>query len=256
MKMLFNKKGIALVILIIAMTLIAVLGAGVVSFMGAKQRGFVFQINSYRALNIANAGVEYAIRYAYEQTFYADSHFFETSQYSIGPLNFDGGTFRISYTYDQAIASDNIVVDATYQGVTRQVKLYRFRYYAFNGLARVPGDIPKPLTTQPEIVEAPVINNNENSINNFTITLTINFYEVPLSKRKVMFTCYGKEASEGEVEIESGSQYSFTFNTEVEVPANSKDVCSLNFGTGSEKRNKGEYTLKLTDKDIIKFIIP
>lgn len=63
MKMLFNNKGISLVILLIAMTLIAVLGTSFVSLMSAKQKSFLHQIDSYRALNIANAGVEYANRY-------------------------------------------------------------------------------------------------------------------------------------------------------------------------------------------------
>jgi hypothetical protein len=64
MKMLYNNKGISLVVLIVAMTLIALLGASFVSLMGSKQKGFLYQIDSYRALNLANAGVEYAIRYA------------------------------------------------------------------------------------------------------------------------------------------------------------------------------------------------
>jgi hypothetical protein len=253
MKMLFNNKGISLVILIFAMTFLGLLGAGMVSFMGAKQKSYPFQVNSYKALNIANAGVEYAIRFAYEQTFDANSDFFKTSQFSIGPLNFGGGTFQIAYTYDQAIANDKIVVDATYQGVTRQIRLYKFRYYAFNGLARVPGDIPRISTMQPDTVEVPVINNNENSINNFTIKLTINFSEVPSAKRKVTISCYGQIASEGDVEIVSGIEYTFTFNTS--VPANSKGVCLLDFTAGDEKRKKGGYTLKLTDKDVIKFLI-
>ena len=63
MKTLSNNKGISLVVLIVAMTLIAILGTSFVSLMSSKQKGFLSQIDSYRALNIANAGVEYAIRY-------------------------------------------------------------------------------------------------------------------------------------------------------------------------------------------------
>ena len=64
MKILFNNKGISLVILLVAMTLITILGTSFVSLMSSKQKGFLYQIDSYRALNIANAGVEYAIRFA------------------------------------------------------------------------------------------------------------------------------------------------------------------------------------------------
>ncbi len=63
MKTLFNSRGVSLVILVIAMTIIAILGASFVSLVGMKQRGFLHQNDSYRAFNIANAGIEYAIRY-------------------------------------------------------------------------------------------------------------------------------------------------------------------------------------------------
>ena len=66
MKTLSNNRGVALIVLIVAMTLIAILGTSFVSLMGSKQKGFLYQIDSYRALNLANAGVEYAIRYVYQ----------------------------------------------------------------------------------------------------------------------------------------------------------------------------------------------
>ena len=62
--MLSNNKGAALVILIIVITITGLIGAGILSMMGAKQRSYVFQLQSYQAYMLAHAGVEFSIRYA------------------------------------------------------------------------------------------------------------------------------------------------------------------------------------------------
>jgi hypothetical protein len=62
----FNKKGVALIILIITITIVAVMGAGIVSFMGAKQKSYTLQVQSYQAYTLAHAGVEFAVRYAHD----------------------------------------------------------------------------------------------------------------------------------------------------------------------------------------------
>jgi len=66
MKSFNNNKGSMLVILIIAMTLMAVLGAAFVSMVSSKQQGFILLLNGHRANMIAKAGVEWAIRFASE----------------------------------------------------------------------------------------------------------------------------------------------------------------------------------------------
>jgi len=154
--MFFNKKGIALVILIVAMTLIAILGASMVSFMVAKQREFVFQLNSYRALNIANAGVEYAIRYVgdnidptgnnlndffHSPTSHPNikvvstppdtSNLNDTSQWK--RFDFDNGQFYISLYLDPNLSSlnDSILYSVgVKEGAQRIVKLTKYLQYA------------------------------------------------------------------------------------------------------------------------------
>jgi hypothetical protein len=42
-KMIFNNRGVSLVVLIVAMTLIAVLGVSFVSLMSSKQKGFLYK---------------------------------------------------------------------------------------------------------------------------------------------------------------------------------------------------------------------
>ncbi len=64
--MLFNERAVALVILIIVITVTALIGAGVVSFMGAKQKSYPYQVQSYQAYMIAHSGVEFAVRYAHD----------------------------------------------------------------------------------------------------------------------------------------------------------------------------------------------
>ncbi|OPY79707.1 MAG: hypothetical protein A4E64_00351 [Syntrophorhabdus sp. PtaU1.Bin058] len=61
-----NNRGIALVLLIMSITIIGVIGAGIVSLVGSKHRAYPFQTQSYQAYTLANAGVEFAIRYAHD----------------------------------------------------------------------------------------------------------------------------------------------------------------------------------------------
>lgn len=158
MKTLSNNKGVALVILIIAMTLISILGASMVSLMGAKQRGFVYQMDSYRALNLANAGVEYAIKYVGGSTdptgnnlndfFHNPSNYANIKVVSTAPnisnlsdtaqwRRFDlaNGQFYISY-YLNPSDPDNIDTNkilyavGVMKGTQRVVKLKKFLTYA------------------------------------------------------------------------------------------------------------------------------
>jgi hypothetical protein len=153
-----DNRGISLVVLIVAMTLIAILGASFVSLMGSKQKGFLYQIDSYRALNIANAGVEYAIRYAgdnIDSTGASQNDFFHSAANYIPVLSvvpdttnlnnaaqwkrfdFAGGQFYISYylnastPYVDDFAENKILYSV---GVIREtkrvVKLRKFLTYA------------------------------------------------------------------------------------------------------------------------------
>jgi len=49
MMSLTNKKGVALVLLVIAITFIGMIGVGIISLMGAKQKSYPFQVQSYQA---------------------------------------------------------------------------------------------------------------------------------------------------------------------------------------------------------------
>jgi hypothetical protein len=117
-----TEKGISLVVLIIAITLTSLLGVGIVSFMGAKQKTLVPQAQTYQAYAIAHAGTEFAIRYAYDNkddNDFPNSHFPKT-------VSFGGGSFTI--TYD---STNNLVRSVgIYETASRTIELTNFRSYA------------------------------------------------------------------------------------------------------------------------------
>ena len=80
-----NKRGAALIILIIVITITGLIGAGILSMMGAKQRSYAFQLQSYQAYMLAHAGVEFAsdmlmiirmVLYQFPIPIYLHQHFY------------------------------------------------------------------------------------------------------------------------------------------------------------------------------------
>jgi hypothetical protein len=201
MKTLSNNKGIALVVLIVAMTLIAILGTSFVSLMGSKQKGFLYQIDSYRALNLANAGAEYMIKYANDETSIYNSTFFSSTQPFVLPtkqLSFSGGrtgTFDASYAFNQSIGSDVLTVTGTFGNATRQVKLSRFRYYAFENITRVPGSVRSVWSdADGYYVTIPLINNpDRNASTSVTISqIRLSIMGGANSLKRIYFRDYNK----------------------------------------------------------------
>ncbi len=124
MKRFNNNKGSMFVVLIIAMTVIASLGAVFVSMVASKQQGFALLVNGHRANMIARAGVEWAIRYAFDKQYNYDE-----LKGATRPLNHDRpeeGSFTTSYDSGQ----DILTVDGTYQGITATIQLAKFSSYA------------------------------------------------------------------------------------------------------------------------------
>lgn len=124
MKTLSNNKGISLVILIIVMTLIAILGASFVSLVGTKHRGFLYQLDSYRAFNITNAGLEYSIRAISDDVQDTNGSFFLNPS-GISSTSFGGGSFTATYNY----TGDLLSVNGTYGNSSKQLRLSNFRRY-------------------------------------------------------------------------------------------------------------------------------
>ncbi|MHB8109377.1 MAG: hypothetical protein ACYDHW_05000 [Syntrophorhabdaceae bacterium] len=138
MKTLSNNKGIALIILLAAIVFIAALGAGFVSLMGTKHIGFLHQHNSYRALNIANAGAEYAIRSISDGLSDSNSTYYTNliaGNGNIGSINFEGGTFSGIRNFSYVNSQDYIEITGTYSSPTTsttKVKITSFSRYLQN----------------------------------------------------------------------------------------------------------------------------
>jgi hypothetical protein len=119
---LFTEKGMSLVVLIVAITLTSLLGVGITSFMSAKHKTLVPQAKTYQAYTIAHAGIEFAIRYAYDNKDDGDfpnAHFPKT-------VPFGGGSFTI--TYD---STNNVVRSVgVYETASRTIELTNFKSYA------------------------------------------------------------------------------------------------------------------------------
>lgn len=151
------------------MTLIAALGASFVSLVGTKHRGFLYQNDSYHALNIANSGVEHAIRYISDGLCNQGSSYYGSQ--SISNVSFGGGSFTVARNYNlTTISSDNIDVTATYGSATRRVRLSSFRRY-LTPLTLSPTQ--SPYRSWPYYTYVPLIGNQNASVSVSQIDLTV-----------------------------------------------------------------------------------
>lgn len=187
MKTLSNNRGISLIILVIAMTLIAVLGASFVSLVGSKHKSSLYQLDSYRALNLANAGVEYAIRYISDELSNASSttNYFRDLPENLVNKNFAGGTFSIKRNFSYTASGDSIEVNAAYPSSSpisnRKVKLTSFRRY-LSALTLVADPTivlsqraPKVNPIENKQIVIPLLNNHYTNITVTEITVAIDF---------------------------------------------------------------------------------
>lgn len=174
MKMLSNHKGISLVVLLVAITLISILGVSFVSLMTSKQKSFLHQVDSYRALNIAHAGIEYAIRFASDGLDNnGNSIFFSNPNLSTTGKSLGGGAFAINYTYNQAINNDFLTIMGTYKGSSRTIRLSRFRRY-ISPITLIPNDAPRFDPANSSQVIVPVICNNEVALAVSRVDISVN----------------------------------------------------------------------------------
>ena len=132
MRIIFNNKGISLVVLIVVMLGVAIIGGGVATVMSSKQKSYPFALNSFKAYQIANAGIECAIAWVKDPNNLNKGSF--TSANNLSNISFGegGGTFStvISGTSPYILTSTG-----TFNGVSRVVTLKKFKDYV------LPGDI-------------------------------------------------------------------------------------------------------------------
>ncbi len=125
MKIRLTDRGVSLVVLIVIITVLGFLGAGIVSFMGAKHRAYPVHVQSHQALSLANAGIEFAIRYAYDK--YQIGQSVKDCLGSPVTVNFGNGSFTVQY-----IGGSNYTLKSvgTCGSATREVRLNKFPGYS------------------------------------------------------------------------------------------------------------------------------
>jgi hypothetical protein len=120
-----NNRGISIVVLIVIILAVGFLGAGIVGFIGAKQKSYPFVVNSFRALQIANAGVEAAITCTNDGTCTIPS--------SPNPcllITFPAGS---ASSFCLLLTGDVLTSTGTFNNVSRVVTLANFTTYATSG---------------------------------------------------------------------------------------------------------------------------
>ncbi len=165
-----------LIVLIIAMTLIALLGAGLVSMVSSKQQGFTLLLNGDRANMIAKGGVEWAIRYISDGLSDTSSTYY-THLPTQPPFQlFNGGQFNVTWNYNSDMIDDNITVTGSYGGVTTTTKLSNFRLY----LRQIILSPFQPLSKNNLTIRIPVLGNGINNatilVNQITLTVPAGSY--------------------------------------------------------------------------------
>ncbi len=137
--------------LVITMTIIGLIGASIASLMGAKHKELSFQVNSYNALNLANAGVEWARRYISDGPSYPIN-----MTVTLGTLGV--GSFTV--TYNPSV-SDVLTSIGSYQGVSRRVGISQFRRRFVSIITIYPGNSPY---YNGNYIYIPFINNGSQSL--------------------------------------------------------------------------------------------
>ena len=129
-----NQKGVSLLLLIIAITVFAGIAIGVVTLLRTRYLSYPYQVQSYQAYALANAGIEFAIRYAKENntdpgaanSFALQPQLYIPTDGTYKDFSFGNRRFSLKYVPG---CPDMIYSKATYGTATREVVLSNFGSY-------------------------------------------------------------------------------------------------------------------------------
>jgi hypothetical protein len=93
-----NSKGISVIFLIIAMSLMIIIGYVFSYLIPSKQKSVVYPIQSTQAFFIAQSGVEYAVRYAVAHNWRTAANLAGLNAAGVYQKNLGAGRFTINYT--------------------------------------------------------------------------------------------------------------------------------------------------------------
>jgi hypothetical protein len=132
-----SQRGVSLLLLIIGITVFAGVAIGIVTLLRPRYESYPYQVQSYQASTLAQAGAEFAVRYAKENA--NDSGNFVIALTNLiastwGRFNLGDGAFQLTYVTSLACkdilysrgCSTRFNADGTCPGATREVKLSPF----------------------------------------------------------------------------------------------------------------------------------
>jgi len=128
MRTIFNNKGVSLIVLIVIMLGMALIGGGVASIMMSKQKSYPFALNSFKAYEIANAGIECTIAWV-QDTSNANKGLL-TSVNNLTSIPFGGGTGTFSTVISGTSPNEILTSTGTFNNISRVVTLTNFTTYA------------------------------------------------------------------------------------------------------------------------------
>jgi hypothetical protein len=129
MTRLTSQRGVSLMLLILMITVFAGVAVGVVTLLRARHESYPYQVQSYQAYTLAHAGVEFAIRYARENT--NGNGDYATLMQSYFPpggrqFKFGNGVFTLTYVPSNSCGQDVLLSRGTSGTATREIKLSHF----------------------------------------------------------------------------------------------------------------------------------
>lgn len=164
-----NNRGVALIVLVIAMTIIGVMATSLVSIVADKNKSMIYVYDGYHASVIADSGAEFAIRYISDGLSNSDGDYFQglntDSSGSVGYMGYSPvykiagitdpiGRFRVIRSLPTNLSdidNDTILVESSYNGgiAVRKVMVKRFRRFL------------SPITLYPVYATRPVRNGSQ-----------------------------------------------------------------------------------------------
>jgi hypothetical protein len=128
-----DERGVSVILLVITMAVFLGVAIGIVTVIRTRQESYPYQVQSYQAYALAHAGIEFALRYAKDNTNASGDYqtFLSTNIPATWPgrkFNFGNGYFQLRYT--PGACNDALYSRGTFGVATREVTISNFGLYA------------------------------------------------------------------------------------------------------------------------------
>ncbi len=167
-----NSKGISVIFLVIAMLLMVTIGYIFSYLIPTKQKSVVFPIQSTQAFFIAQSGVEFAVRYALNQTppWKTPAQLLLLNGLAVYQRNLGAGRFTINYTNttDTLTSSGEVPTGTERRRISvSNFTKFLFHFFAYRKLITVQANQVSngPLTNFPMLISITTDNNLRTTVN-------------------------------------------------------------------------------------------